>query len=81
MYLENRIQEIDKRKRFKNLNILIKTSEVIVINRVMITHLRKQVKTNLKPTLVTLYKCRYGNNPFPVSVGYARKSAGWMPWH
>ena len=53
MYLENRIQEINDK-----INILIKTSEVIVIFKMTITSdSRKRIqKTTMKPTPATL--CR-----------------------
>ena len=112
-------------KIFKYLNQDIRGNCYKQSNVVMITHLRKQVKTNLEPTHVTLYMCGWERNsrryafqagylvnkftrypllrkcvpvaskpygsklstarvtchPLSKLVGYANKSAGWMPWH
>ena len=54
-------------KIFKYLNQDIRGNCYKQSNVVMITHLRKQVKTNLEPTHVTLYMCGCWNNPFPIS--------------
>ena len=84
-YLENRIQEINDK-----INILIKTSEVIVINRVtsgyvmMITsNSRKRIKkTTYETNADNAISVRtYGTSRFRKSVGHARKSVWWMPWH
>ena len=46
---------------------------------------RKQTeKIDLRPTHVTLYMCRWRKRPrksWVHRIGYAGKSAGWMPWH
>ena len=77
-------------KKYDKRNILIKTSEVIVINRVtsgyvmMITsNSRKRIKkTTYETNADNAISVRtYGTSRFRKSVGHARKSVWWMPWH
>ena len=75
MYLENCIQRNIDDKIFKYLNQDIRGNCYKQSNVVMITHLRKQVKTNLEPTHVTLYMCSLRSIPVDQSKLVMHKRA------
>ena len=70
-------------KKYDKINILIKTSEVIVIyNDDYIKFEKTNQKNNLETNAGNAIPVRTsGTTRFRKSVGHAVKSVWWMPWH